>query len=165
MRYWMSAIVLTMLVVGGCQPASRERTDELTDAQRDEIASQVKEAVDGLFVAMNARDPDRVLSHYVEDDDFAYVGTINLRPGREGFASMVRAYYPRHPEVTFTHRIVHTQVLSPTTAVVFSQGGSSDVEFLAWTHVLVRREGGRWLITYEHEAWPGAEPPSQHPGM
>jgi len=161
MRYWGPVVLLTTLVAGACQPA----TTELTDRQRQAITSEVNEAVDELFAAMNARDADRVLSHYLDSDDLAYVGTLSIRVSREGVAAMVRSFYNRHPEVTFTHRIVHTQVVSPNVAVVFTEGGSSDVEHLAWTHVLARAEDGSWLIAYEHEAWPGAAPPTRHPGM
>jgi uncharacterized protein (TIGR02246 family) len=159
MRSRVFALMFAVMAAG-CQP-----TAELTDAQRDEITSQANEAVNGLFGAMNAADSDQVLSHYVDGGDLAYVGTLSIGVGREGFAAMVESYYSRHPDVTFTHSIIHTQVLSPTVAVVFSEGGSSDAEYLVWTHVLVRADDGSWLIAYEHEAWPGAEPPSRHPGM
>lgn len=161
MRYGMAALMLGTLAAGACRPAA----PELTDRQRHAIAQEVNQAVDGLFAALNAHDADRVLSHYVDGEDVAYVGTVSLTTGREVLASMVRQYQARHPEATFSHRIVHTQVLSPTVAVVFSEGSSSQAEHLAWTHVLVRGEEGRWLIAYEHEAWPGASPPSRHPGM
>jgi ketosteroid isomerase-like protein len=161
MRYWVSAVLFTTLLVGGCQPASTE----LSDAQRADITSQVNEAVGGLFGALNVHDPDQILSHYLDSDDFAYVGTMSILVSREALASVVASYHSRHPEVTFTHRIVHTQVVSPTVAVVFSEGGSSDAEHLVWTHVLVRGEDGRWVVAYEHEAWPNAEPLSRHPGM
>jgi ketosteroid isomerase-like protein len=160
MRYQVSAMLFATLVWSGCQSTSTE----LTETQRTEITSQVVEAVTGFFDAMNARDPERVLGHYLDSDEVAHVAALSIRIG-EGFASTVPMYFAQHPDVTFTHRIVHTQVLSPTVAVVYSEGGSSDVEFLVWTHVLVRAQDGSWLIAHEHEAWPDAEPPSRHPGM
>jgi uncharacterized protein (TIGR02246 family) len=161
MRYGASVLLLAALAATGCQPASTE----LTESEREAITTKVNEVVTGLFDAMNAHDAERLLGHYVDDGDFAYVAALSVRPGLEGFSAMVRAYYPERTDLTFTHRILYTQVLSPTAAVVFTEGASSEIDHLVWTHVLVRVEDGSWRIAYEHEAWPGAEPPSRHPGM
>jgi uncharacterized protein (TIGR02246 family) len=159
MRYWVPAILLAALSTGACQPVA----PELTDAERDAIATEVVEVMGELFEAMNAHDPERVLDHYLDSVDFVYVGGTSSHVSRDWLERVVRSWYPRHQDVTFTHQVLHVQVLSPTVVAVLTQGGSSETPTLVWTHVLVRGDDGRWVIAHEHEVTSDEPPPAEHP--
>jgi ketosteroid isomerase-like protein len=136
----------------------------LTDAQRVAITSEVNQAIDELFEARNTHDVDRLLTYYLDEDDFAYVGLVDVKSGRGAFNQITRLWHRANPHVTFQHQILHTQVLSPTSALVVSRGSTTDVEVLTWTHVLTRDDRGRWVIAHEHEAWPHCgDVPKPHP--
>lgn len=159
MRYWVPATLAAVLVAGACQPAA----PQLTEAERDAIATEVVEVIGELFEAMNAHDPERILGHYLDTVDFVYVGGTDSHVSRDWLAAVVRRWYPRHRDVTFAHQVVHVQVLSPTVAAALTRGSSSETGTLVWTHVLVRGDDGRWVIAHEHEAGSDEPPPAEHP--
>ena len=136
----------------------------LTQARREALAEEVRAVMGQLTDAMNAHDPDRVLSFYRESEAFVYVGCTDPMFGWSTFSRLVAPYYRTNTDVTFHQEILQLQILSPTTAVVTLRGGSTEAEALFWTEVLVREADGRWLIAHEHESWPGCdEPPPLHP--
>jgi uncharacterized protein (TIGR02246 family) len=137
---------------------------EITDAQRTEISAQVAQVIDSLFVAMNQGDADAITSHYRKSGDLMQVSVAETLTGWENFATVTGQFCTQHPDVRFEHRIVQTQVLAPDVAAVTIAGSATTSEFLMWTEVLVR-EDGRWVITLEHESWPGARAPVTHPAM
>jgi len=155
------AVTLAALLLAACAP----RSSELNDQTRAATVKEIRQAVDDLFDAMNAHDAERVLRRYQESDDFAYVGVNDVEVGWETFQQRTRQWYQQHPEDTFEHTLLHVHVLSPTVAVAIVRGSSSDAPQLAWTEVFVR-DGRRWKIAHEHEAWPGATPigTAPHPG-
>jgi len=160
MRIRALSAVAAIFVVAACQP-----TQELTDAQRTSITAEVIATVDSLYAAMNEHDADRVLGHYLQSDQFLYVGVSESVQGLQTFTTLVRPWYASHPDVTFEHQILHVQALAPDVATVTVRGGSTEVPYLMWTRTLVRQDG-RWLIALEHESWPGAEEPTGgHPSM
>ncbi len=149
-----------VVAMAACQP-----TQELTDAQRTTITADVIATVDSLYAAMNEHDPDQVLGHYLQSDQFLYVGVSESIQGWRTYSSLTRPWYQGHPDVTFQYQILHVQVLAPDVATVTARGGSTEAPFLMWTRTLVLRDG-RWLIALEHESWPGAEEPKGgHPMM
>jgi uncharacterized protein (TIGR02246 family) len=151
------AVLLLVLGAGAaCLPTSD--ASELDATERAAIESEVREAVGGMFAAMNAHDADGILEHYTERDDFLYVGIVNPAPGRGLLEQLVRTWAGRDSTVTVSNQVVHIQVLSPTVATVFSQGGfSSNEHGSAWTHVLLREADGPWRIVLEHEGWPSPD--------
>ena len=159
MRYWVPATLAIALIAGACQPVA----PELTEAERDAIAAEVVEIIGELFEAMNAHDPELVLNHYLDSADFMYVGDTDSHVSRGWLERVVRSWYPGHTDVTFTHQVMHVQVLSPTVAAALTRGSSSEVPTLVWTHVLVRGDDGRWVIAHEHEATSDEPPPAEHP--
>jgi ketosteroid isomerase-like protein len=124
----------------------------------------VRDAVEQLTAAMNAHDPERVLSFYQDSDEFVYLGCTDLMFGSTFFKGNVGPYYLNNPDVMFEREILRIQMLSPTSAVVTLQGRSTTSEALFWTQALTRLPDGRWLISHEHESWPGCKPPpALHP--
>lgn len=155
---WFLTALLPLLF-GACQapPSS------LTPIEKGSIASEVRQVVAALTDAMNSHDPELVLSHYRESEEFVYVGCTDPMFGSETFSTLVRPYYQTRTDVTFRQEILRVQVLGPTTAVATIRGDSSETEALFWTYVLVR-EAGSWVIAHVHESWPGcADPPPLHP--
>jgi len=160
MRIRALPALAAVAAMAACQP-----TRELTDAQRTTITADVIATVDSLYVAMNEHDADRVLGHYLQSDQFLYVGVSESIQGWQTYSAMARPWYQGHPDVTFQYQVLHVQALAPDVATATVRGGSTEVPYLMWTRTLVRR-GGRWLIALEHESWPGAEEPrGQHPSM
>lgn len=160
MRIRALAAAAAILAMVACQP-----TRELTDAQRSTTTADVIATVDSLYAAMNEHDADRVLAHYLQSDQFLYVGVSESLQGWQSFSGLARPWYASHPDVTFQHQILHVQVLAPDVATATVRGSSTEAPYLMWTRTLVRRDG-RWLIALEHESWPGAEEPrGEHPMM
>jgi ketosteroid isomerase-like protein len=159
MRHLVPVALFTALVTGACQPAA----PELADAERDAIATEIVEVIGGLFEAMNTHDAERILDHYLDSEKFMYVGGTDSHVTRGWLERVVRSWYPRHEDVTFTHQVLHVQVLSQTVAVALTRGGSSETPTLVWTHVLVRGDDGRWVIAHEHEVASDEAPPAEHP--
>ena len=162
-------LFLALLVTAcdsGPSPLTEAVSSPVSEAERSALALEVEETLGELMEAMNAHDSERVLESFRNSDDFLYLGCTDFMSGWDTFSSRVGRYYSRSENVTFQQEIVRIQILSPTVAVVAVRGSSTEAEALFRTEVLVREEDGRWLITYEHESWPGCPPPSaSHPGL
>jgi hypothetical protein len=159
----MHARVITLIVactlLAGCQTESPEPTD----ADQAALAQEVRETLEGLTAAMNSHDPDEIFTYFRQGEEFLYLGCTEFLLGWQTFSSRVGPYYRANDSVSFHQEPVRIQVLSPTVAVAALRGGSTEAPDLFWTQVLVKEEG-RWLITHEHESWPGCSPPSApHP--
>lgn len=160
MRNRVLTLLATTAMLAACQqpPAA-----ELTDDERSAIAAEVNATVAQVFDARNSHDGAAVMSHYLQTDGFSYVGVNDVKLGYEIFARLAEPWYPAHPDVTFEHEIVQTEVLSPTSAVVLARGRSTEAESLTWTQVYVKRDG-KWLIAHEHTSWPVCvDAPEPHP--
>jgi len=127
------------------------------------VVSEVTDVMNELLEAMNAHDPDRVVSFYTDAPEFLALTCTSYISGGTTFKALVGPTYGPRRGATFEHRVVRAQALSPTAAVATLSGNSSKVPALFWTRILVKEEG-RWLITYEHQSWPGcSEPRAPHP--
>jgi uncharacterized protein (TIGR02246 family) len=152
-------ILPLLLFAAACAPASTP----FTDADREAVAKEVTAVLADLTDAMNSHDGERVAAFYTDNPDFLYLGCTDFITGGATFRRMLAPYYGPGSDVTFEQQIVSIQVLSPTAAAVSQRGSSTKVEALFWTQILVKTDG-RWAITYEHESWPGCDPPtSPHP--
>lgn len=163
----LAAVTVAALLVA-CQNApsssAQSDTDKAQITDNAQITAQANKAVDGLFDAMNAHDPDRIASHYLLDRSFAYLECTEFRMGGEGYGRLIQDWYPTHKDVTFKHIILHTIPLAPTVAVVSSRGSASDAGELFWTQVLKKGTDGTWRVAYEHESWAGCpKPAAPHP--
>jgi len=152
--------LLLALVVAACTPTS----DALTEEARQAVAAQVTQAVAELTAAMNAHDGDAVMGFYSGAPDFVYLGCTEYIRGGEAFAEMAAPFYAANPDVTIQQEIESLRVVGPEVAVVSLRGGQPDGPPLFWTQVWERGDEGRWIITVEHESWPGCpEPRGPHP--
>ena len=142
-----------LLIACASGPDARPSLDDAA------LMEEIQETLTGLTEAMNAHDPDLVFSFYRQDPSFLYLGCTNILFGWDTFATRVGPYYTANTEVTFQQEILNIQILSPTVAVATMRGSSTEDAALFWTEVLQRNEAGRWLITYEHESWPGCSVP------
>ena len=148
-----------MLLTVACTPGG----GGLDDTRKEALRSEVEETLAGLTEAMNGHDSEEVLEYFRESEEFLYLGCTDFLLGWEAFSRRAGMYYVANPEVVFQQEVVRIQVLSPTVAVAAIRGGSTDAEALFWTEVLVK-EDGNWVITHEHESWPGCSPPTAaHP--
>jgi len=131
----------------------------LTSAQEAELRAEVAETLSALTEAMNSHDPDAVFSFYRQDETFYYLGCTSVLFGWSTFSSRTRPYYENQTDVTFERELLFTQILEPTVAVAALRGSSTEADALFWTQVLQKNEDGQWLVTYEHESWPGCPAP------
>jgi ketosteroid isomerase-like protein len=153
-------LALATLIGGGACAAD---STTLSEAERRAVASEVTGVMDELLEAMNARDADGVASHYTDAPEFLALTCTSYINGGRTFKALTGPTYGPRTGATFEHRVVAVQALSPTAAVVSLSGGSTRAPALFWTRLLVK-ESGRWLITYEHQSWPGcSEPRAPHP--
>ncbi len=157
MRHPFLIVVSFSLLAGGC--ARQDGDGPLPEAQRQAAMEEVAATLAGLTEAMNAHDPNRVFSYYRQSRDFIYVGCTDVLAGWGTFESRIRPYYNFNADVTFQQEILNIQLLGHDVAAVVLRGSSSEAPVLFWTMVLEREEGGRWLITQEHESWPGCPVP------
>lgn len=152
-------VPLLVIPVTACAPGA----SSLDDAGRKAIADEVTAVMADMTEAMNAHDPERVVAFYTDAAEFLFLGCTQFISGGATFKAMVGPTYGPRRGATFTQRVASVRVLSPTAAVVTQVGGSDRAPALFWTKVLVKEEG-RWIITYEHQSWPGCEaPPEPHP--
>jgi ketosteroid isomerase-like protein len=148
-------ILFSVLVMAACASGS----DASPSFDEASLVEEVRETLTGLTEAMNAHDPDLVFSFYRQDPSFFYLGCTDVLFGWDTFASRVGPYYRMNTDVTFQQEILNIQILSPTVAVAAMRGSSTEAPALFWTEVLQEDETGRWLITHEHESWPGCSVP------
>ncbi|GMV05350.1 MAG: hypothetical protein AMXMBFR53_16290 [Gemmatimonadota bacterium] len=158
----MNARLLPLaLLVASCAPAPAS----FTDGERGAVVEEVRAASFALQDALNAHDPDAILSHYALDADFVYVGCTNYMFGGDLFGTIVAGYHRQHPEATWDLSVQSLRALGPGAAVVSLQGRGGPLSDLFVTRVLEKDEGGRWLVVHEHESWPGCSAPAApHPG-
>jgi len=159
-------LILLVLVLsfGACvsepDPLTLVEGAVLTQEEVAVLTQEVAETLAGLTEAMNSHDPERVFSFYRQDESFFYLGCTDILFGWGTFSSRVGPYYTRSTDVIFEQELLSIQILTPTVAVVALRGHSTEAEALFWTEVLQKGEDGRWLITYEHESWPGCSVPT-----
>lgn len=147
------------LFVTACAPSA----PVLSGADREAVTAEVTATLAALNDAMNAHEPERVVSFYSDSPEFLALTCTSFINGGAAFKGMVGPTFGPRRGATFEQRVVSVQVLSPTAAVVTQAGSSSRAPALFWTRVLVN-EGDGWIITYEHQSWPGCPaPPSPHP--
>ncbi|MFO8175610.1 MAG: nuclear transport factor 2 family protein [Longimicrobiales bacterium] len=155
MRPGIFSLMAFVLLFGACTP----EPGPMTGAREATVKAEVAEALTGLTEAMNARDPEAVFAFYRQDESFYYLGCTSVLFGWQTFSSRVRPYYSTRTDLGIQREILWIQVLHPTVAVAALRGSSSEAEALFWTQVLRKGEDGRWLVTYEHESWPGCPTP------
>ena len=149
------------ILAGACAPQSSPGTE--FDEER--LTQEVLTTLAGLTEAMNSHDPEMVFGFYRQDPSFLYLGCTDVLYGWSAFATRVGPYYALNRDVTFQQEVLSVQILSPTVAVAAMRGSSTKAPALFWTEVLQRSPDGGWLITYEHESWPGcAVPRGPHMG-
>ena len=159
MRSTTWRLLPAVCIMTACTASATPFTDEDRTAVAAEIAGQVA----GLTEAMNAGDAERVMGFYSGDADFVYLGCTNHIMGGEIFRQVVSPSYLANAGTVFQQEVVATQVLGPDAAVVSLRGGSSTAPYLFWTQTWQRGEDG-WVVTLEHESWPGCPEPRQpHP--
>ncbi len=155
--------VVSLIFIGFSLGACEAEPEALTPEFKAGLLREVESTLEGLTEAMNSHDPERIFSYFRQSEEFLYLGCTDLLLGWGTFSSRVGPYYVANPEVTFEQGVVRIQILSPTVAVAALRGGSTETDALFWTEVLVK-ENGAWLITHEHESWPGCpEPSGPHP--
>lgn len=153
--------IATLFLLGAASCSAPN--DSLPASETGAVAAEVADAVAALTAAMNAHDREAVMSFYVDDPDFVYLGCTGFIFGGANFKRIVGSFYEPGRDVQFRQDVVNTKVLSPTAAVVTLRGGSTEAPDLFWTQTWQSVEG-QWRVVGEHESWPGcSEPQDSHP--
>ena len=128
-----------------------------------EVEAHVRAASATLVDALNAHDADAILDLYDLEEGFTQVVCTEVRTNPQGFANLTRALHTQFKDAVYTMRVSSVRVLGPDVAVVASEGTMTGPFFV--TRVLRKAADGRWLVTWEHQSWPGCPPPvAPHPG-
>ncbi len=150
---------LVLLLSTACAPAPAP----FTDADADRLAEEVRAASVALVDALNTHQADSILSFYSLDQDFTYVACTTYYVGGEGYDAFARSFHATYPETRYTLEVGSIRVLGPAHAVVALEGSLAGPLWV--TRVLRKDARGRWLVTWEHESWPGCpDPGTPHPG-
>jgi len=132
-------------------------------AGREALEAEVRAASQALLDALNAHDADAILAFYALGEDFTQVACTEVRRGGQGFANLTRAFHTQFRDAVYDMRIAGVRIVGADGAVVSLEGELLRPYFV--TRVLERGADGRWLVTWEHQSWPGCEPPpAPHPG-
>lgn len=155
----MRSCLLFMFTISALAVGCGPQTEASAAFEEPALIQEVLETLERFTEAMNSHDPERVFSFYRQDPTFFFLGCTDILYGWDAFASRVGPYYQFNTDVTFEQEVLSVQILSPTVAVAALRGSSTEAEALFWTEVLQRQDDGRWLITHEHESWPGCPVP------
>jgi hypothetical protein len=148
----VSAAPFTACEVGAARRGNGDRTATRAAAEA---------AVAGLFDAINANDPGRVMTHYHRGDELVQVACTEVRRGFSRVESIIHMWQQDQPQTRIEHQVERTVELGPDAAVVAARGRNQDGLGLFWTFVLQRR-GGNWVIIQEHQSWADCREPRIH---
>jgi uncharacterized protein (TIGR02246 family) len=158
---WTRPLALAALLTSACVPDRGPVS--FGDEERAAVAAEARAASVALLDALNAHDADAILAFYDLDGDFTYVACTNFMFGGRGYVNLTRSLHANYEESRYDMAVQSVRVLGPDVAVVSLQGTFLAPLFV--TRVLRRSAEGRWLVTWEHESWPGcADPVRMHPG-
>lgn len=158
---WTRPLALAALLTVACVPDGGPVS--FSDEDRAAAAAEARAASLALLDALNSHDGDAILAFYDLDDDFTYVACTNFMFGGRGYAGLTRSLHANYDDAGYDMAVQSVRVLGRDVAVVSLQGTFLAPLFV--TRVLRRNAEGRWLVTWEHESWPGCdEPVRMHPG-
>lgn len=161
----MSRVALLLPVALGLAACTNGPVTELRPGDKAQIEEVVQTAAEQWSLDLNGHDIDALLGHYLQTEDFVYVGITEVAPGFDAYASRARVWNQAKPDVTFQHEIMNVHALDHATATVVTRGTSSEGETITWSQVWTLCEDGVWRIALEHESWPQCvEPAGRHPG-
>ncbi|NIM49135.1 MAG: DUF4440 domain-containing protein [Gemmatimonadales bacterium] len=143
------------VLVAACLPTG-ERV--LTEAERRATEDTVRQLMASMQAAANARDVDRLMTHYSPVGTFAAQGTLLTR---EGVYTNLKSYYGTLRELDFQWQRLEVDVLSPDAATLTGLAVSEATDTAGnrlrgrrvYTGVLARR-GGQWQIVNWHLSMP-----------
>lgn len=158
---WPHLLTLATLLAASCVPDPGPAS--FSAEERAALAAEARAASLALLDALNAHDADAILAFYDLDDDFTYVACTNFMFGGRGYANMTRTLHANYDSTSYDMDVQSVRVLNRDVAVVSLQGTFLAPLFV--TRVLRRSPAGSWLVSWEHESWPGcADPVRMHPG-
>lgn len=113
--------ILIATLLAGCQSQTPPVTQELTDAQRSEIATAVKEVVDSVGAAARRIDADAVFLHMSKADGLCLFG-MSISPCSEVTKSFRDAWRPDNKDRLQRQEMdgvdVRVMPMTPTIALV-----------------------------------------------
>lgn len=148
----------TLLGFMGCDRAA----DNMSEAERAAIATDVEQAWADMMAGANALDADRIRAGYAANPIVAINGVIIEDFDRDQFAA-TGGWLNSLRQLEAHYDNVHLDVLSPASAVATMNhhlrwtdtAGLKGEWNSAWTAVF-RRINGRWQVVYSHESVPVA---------
>jgi ketosteroid isomerase-like protein len=153
-----AALLLLSAGVAGCD----DRPDAGARGTGSAGHTEAEAVVAGLFEAINANDPDRVLAHYDPGAELVQLACTEVRHGFHQVESIIRMWQADHPGTRIEHQVVRAVEVGPAAAVVAARGRNHEGLALFWTFVLRRDDHGDWRIVQEHQSWAGCREPRIH---
>ena len=152
--------LVPLLLLAACSPTS----NTLSESDSRAVVAEVTSANMELLEALNAHDAPAVLAFYETGPQFQYIGCTSIVPTSDVFGAITAGYLRMRPDVTYEMTVTGLQVLNRNAAVATLTGESDSLKLFT-TRVWRRGDDDRWKIAYEHESWPGCDPPPlPHPG-
>lgn len=151
---WMLAGALFLLA---CSP----RGSELTDAEREQIARQIRAQVIEAYDISNPDALSRLMSLYPASGPIYSAGAGRFTASRDSLATGIEGFWENvgqnMRQARWEWTAMQIDVLSPTSAVMtatyrvphLTPRGEPHVIGGAWTAVFANRDG-RWEIVHEH---------------
>lgn len=123
------------------------------------LQAELLATLDNYFAAVNARDPQKFLTFFIQSEDLTVIEDKDLRLSRKAFEAFVEAFFKDITEIqaTWERRDVHP--LTPESAVVTGTfrvkakdaKGAPMAFRSAFTFVLVK-QGTQWRVKHVHES-------------
>lgn len=131
-----------------------------TQAPKHEaIQAEIFATLDAYFAAVNARDPQKFLTFFIQSEDLTVIEDKDLRLSRKAFVEFVDGFFKDVSEIQATWETREVHPLSPSSAVVTGifrvkakdAKGAPMAFRSAFTFVLVK-QGTVWRVKHVHES-------------
>ena len=154
-----SIIVLTLLSTFSLF-SCKEETNNLSEVQKQTIASSAKDVVQKVFESANKLDYKASLEHYSSDPDTRYIDNGSIYPSLD---AMKDAYNQVGPTMELVENKIQRwdMVVLAKDAVSFTlpiqlklkaKGLPAYEGQFIWSGIVQKRKG-KWMIIQSHESW------------
>jgi len=160
----IALVVLSLVFLAACQPA----TTELTEEHKATIIEEVTSLNSDWLSALEAADFERALTYSHQGPDVAWGFEGEIVFGFDAIASAWQPFFDSIESQDFTVQELRVEVLAPTVACInqIVTGTTTDTAGVTGpelrygvTTVWSLREG-EWKMYFGHESLPGPEPES-----
>ena len=161
MRTYVFSLFLLLISGSGCSPGD----SSLSEAQRNQIESEVSAMMDDLVAGVTAIDLDHAFTHYDPNDFLAFNQGSQFRSA-EAFKAAWRPGFEN--TATWAVRWTWKDITPLSAQAALFRGTTSVSQTLkdsqttlhreGYVTVLAERKGDGWTITHFHQSWKEVDP-------